>query len=106
QAMAEIHRRGAQWVVVTEGKHPVFVLGEGGLYLIEPPRREVVNPIGCGDCMAAAMAWALAWGQDIMDALRYGAAAAADKVGELLPGRIDAGRVEALARTIEVVRIG
>jgi 1-phosphofructokinase family hexose kinase len=105
-ALAEVRRRGAQWVLVTDGKRPFFALGPEGLYRVEPPRREVVNPIGCGDCMAGAIAWALARGQDFGDALRYGAAAAADKVGELLPGLIDAGRVEALAGTVEIVRIG
>jgi 1-phosphofructokinase family hexose kinase len=106
QAMAEVRRRGAAWVLITDGKNPVFALGDQGLYRIDPPPRPVVNPIGCGDCMAGAIAWALHQGRELVQALRYGAAAAAAKVGELLPGRIDPDHVEALAATIDVARMG
>ncbi|RPI12180.1 MAG: NADPH-dependent assimilatory sulfite reductase hemoprotein subunit, partial [Acidobacteriales bacterium] len=37
-----------------------------------------VNPIGCGDCLAAGTAWGLARGDSLVDAVRLGIAAAAD----------------------------
>jgi fructose-1-phosphate kinase PfkB-like protein len=102
QAMADIRRRGAQWVVISSGSNPLFALGPQGLYRIDPPWRPVINPIGCGDCMTGAMAWALDQGSEVVDALRYGVAAAADKVGQLLPGRIEPAGVAAMAPLIEV----
>jgi 1-phosphofructokinase family hexose kinase len=104
-ALGEVHRRGAAWVLVTDGKNPAYARSVEGLFRIEPAAAAVVNPIGCGDCMAAGIALALHQGRQPVDALRYGAAAAAAKLGELLPAGVDPSRVEMLARTIEVVRI-
>ena len=33
---------------------------------------EVVNPIGCGDALAAGIAWATRRGDSIVDAVRFG----------------------------------
>ncbi|MHC4178210.1 MAG: 1-phosphofructokinase family hexose kinase [Planctomycetota bacterium] len=55
-AMRSLNRRGAQWVVITEGAAPVWVTSASNTYRLHPPPAdEVVNPIGCGDCMAAAI---------------------------------------------------
>jgi tagatose 6-phosphate kinase len=104
-AMRELNRRGAEWVLITDGPNPVHVSGPDGLYRLRPPAAEVVNPIGCGDCMAAGIAAALGRGREPLDACRYGLAAAADKLGRLLPAALDRGRVEALAATLEVTRL-
>jgi 1-phosphofructokinase family hexose kinase len=104
-AMAELNRRGAGWVVVTDGKRPAHARSAEGLYRLNPPPRPVVNPIGCGDCMAAGIAIALDQGLDPVEALRYGAAAAADNLSQLLPARLDPVRVKDLAAAIEVVRV-
>lgn len=103
-AMKELNARGAGWVVITEGTAPVHVSSEGDCYRLNPPERPVVNPIGCGDCMAAGIAWAVHNGRDPLDAIRFGMAAAADKVSRHLPGLVDRARVEALAGSIEVTR--
>ena len=50
---------------------------------------EVVNPIGCGDCLAAGIAVALSEGADMVDAVRFGMAAAAQNATDLLPARLD-----------------
>ena len=55
---------------------------------------------------SAGIAWALHRGMDAPDAVRRGMAAAADKLGRLLPGVVDAGRVEALTESVEITRIG
>jgi 1-phosphofructokinase family hexose kinase len=105
-ALAEVHRRGAAWVLVTDGKNPTYARSAEGLFRIEPVSAAVVNPIGCGDCMAGGIAWALHQGHRALDALRYGAAAAAAKLGEVLPALVHPSRVDMLARTIQVTRMG
>jgi fructose-1-phosphate kinase PfkB-like protein len=105
EAMRELNQRGAEWVVITAGKNPLYASTLDRLYRIQPLATEVMNPIGCGDCMAAGIAWATFQGQEPLDAIRYGVAAAADKVGRLFPGVVDRGRVEALAVSIEVARV-
>lgn len=105
-AMQEIHDLGAQWVVVTDGSRPVHVLGAGGHYRLQPPVvQRVVNPIGCGDCLAAGLAWGLARGLDMIPALALGLGCAADRLGDLRPGRLDAARVSAYAAQVEVCKV-
>jgi tagatose 6-phosphate kinase len=104
-AMSEMNQRGAEWVVVTDGNDPVYASSGHELYQLQPPQREVVNPIGCGDCMAAGIAWAIENGREPLDAIRYGMAIAADKVGRMLPGMVDRGAAERFAPAIAVARL-
>jgi fructose-1-phosphate kinase PfkB-like protein len=100
-AMRELNDRGAEWVVVTQGAQAVWALHEGKAYKFQPPRIEnVVNPIGSGDCLAAGIAWAIASGKEMVEAIQLGIAAACDNVGQLLPARIDPGRIAELQRRV------
>jgi tagatose 6-phosphate kinase len=96
-AMAELIERGAQGVIVTQGKDAVLVMEGTHAWELMPVEVEhVENPIGCGDCFAAALALGLAQDDTLMDAARLGIAAAADNVAQLLPARLDRARVLAL----------
>jgi fructose-1-phosphate kinase PfkB-like protein len=96
-AMRSLHEQGAQWVLITEGAGLVWLLGEGAMYALQPPRIErVINPIASGDCLAAGIAWALASGRSMPDAVRFGIAAAADNVGQILPARLNMQRIAEL----------
>ena len=100
-AMAELNERGAEWVVVTAGKQSVWVRGGGRLYRLDPPRLDrIVNPIGCGDVLAAAIAAAIVRGDDPLEAVRFGIAAAVESALTLLPARFDGSRIPALLSTI------
>ena len=101
-AMRELNRRGAQWVVVTDGAKPVWITSRDASYRIAPPQIEVVNPIGCGDCLAAGIAWGAEQGLPPVDSVRLGIATAAENAARLLPARIDASRVRSLAAAITV----
>jgi tagatose 6-phosphate kinase len=106
QAMQGLNARGAQWVVVTSGAQPVWLTSASSVYRLDPlPIREVVNPIGAGDAMAAAIAWATAAGREPVDAVRLGIAAAAERLRQLLPGRLDRVRVEAQAKKVRVEQV-
>jgi 1-phosphofructokinase family hexose kinase len=106
-AMRELNERGAEWVVVTAGPQAVWISSGGRLWRAVPPRVErVVNPIGCGDCLAAGIAVGLDAGRDVLESLRLGMAAAVDNLGTLLPARIDKSHVERIAATIEIVALG
>jgi tagatose 6-phosphate kinase len=89
EAMREILQRGAQAIVVTQGKAPVLVAQGSDLWEFSPPPvADIVNPIGCGDCLAAGLAWGLAQGRSLVDAVQIGMAAAAENLSQLLPARI------------------
>lgn len=105
-AMRWLNRRGAQWVIVTQGPGPVWVTSAQATWCADPlPAETVVNPIGCGDVMAAALAWGIRRGQPVLDALRLGVAAARANLGHLLPGRFDLAGIDALADQVEVKRV-
>ncbi|MFO0917373.1 MAG: 1-phosphofructokinase family hexose kinase [Planctomycetaceae bacterium] len=101
-AMQELRKRGAQRVVISHGAQELWLLNAEGLTRFRPPAVPTVNPIGCGDCLAAGMAVAFSEGRDDVSAVRFGMAAAADNVQQLLPCRLDRMRVEQLAETVEV----
>lgn len=94
-AMLELARRGARWVLVSQGRDAVWAYGEGKFHRFRPPRVEAVNPIGSGDCLAAGIAVATARGQAPLEAIRFGIACAAENAAVLLPADVDRARVEA-----------
>lgn len=88
--MRELVELGAQWVVVTEGARAVWLASAEKAYRLQPLKvAKVVNPIGCGDCLAAGLAWGLALGHEPVECVRLGIACAAQNAAALLPGRLD-----------------
>lgn len=104
-AMEEVRKRGAGWVVVTDGPGPVYAIGPDGAFQINPPAVDVVNPIGCGDATAAGMAWALADGRSVVDAVLIGVAAATDNLSRITPARLDRDAVLDAASGLPAARI-
>ena len=104
-AMREINTRGAQWVLVTQGGHAVWLSSSTELWRFTPPKIEVVNAIACGDCLTAGLVAVLDQGRSLSDAVCYGIAAAGDNAAQLLPSRLDPERVRALAARVVVNRV-
>lgn len=92
-AIEEMHRLGAEWVIVSEGRRALWASGGGRIRRFQPPEVPTVNPIGCGDCLAAGFAWAVDGGMDPWDAVRFGMGAAAENASMLLPSRLDPSKV-------------
>ena len=90
-AVRTLQKRGARWVVVTDGSRPTYVADpEGGeTWLPTPTPRQVVNPLGCGDAMAAGIAVGLRRGLSVPDAVRLGQIAAMRNLEQPYPGRPD-----------------
>jgi tagatose 6-phosphate kinase len=90
-AMHELRARGAQHVVVSDGPRAVWAAGPAGVECLAPPQVEVVNPIGCGDCLAAGLAVAWSEGRSWDDTLALGLATASENARHLLPARFPRG---------------
>ena len=104
--MRSLNRRGAQWVVITQGAGPVWVTSASKTYRLHSlPVEEVVNPIGSGDAMAAGIAWAIRAGREMVDAVRLGIAAAAENLRRLDTGRLDPARVQQQAAEVRVEEV-
>ena len=96
---------GAVWVIVTAGKAAVWISSASELWCIEPPAvQPVVNPIGCGDCLAAGIAAGVAKQQSVPEAIVLGLAAAAENVSQLLPARLDVKCVDERAQSLKLRR--
>ncbi len=104
-AMREVNHLGAEWVLVTQGSHEVWLSSPTELWCFKPPVIEVVNAIGCGDCLTAGLAVSLAEGHDLPTAVRFGIAAAGDNAAQLLPARLSPSRVRALAERVGVMEV-
>lgn len=84
-AMEEVRALGAQWVIVSGGPNPLLALGPNGLERVAPPSVRVVNPIGCGDSLTAAIAAKIAIGWRPLEAIGFGVGYAARKAATLYP---------------------
>jgi len=102
RAIEEVLRLGAEWVVVSQGEGELWASGGGAIHRFIPPTVEAVNPIGCGDCLAAGIAWAVEQGSEMLEAIRFGMAAAAENAATLLPSRLDLQRVRERMAEVEV----
>ena len=66
---------------------------EGELFQLTPPAvANVVNAIGCGDCLAAGIAWGLSQDRKVRDAVAVGMEAAAKNIQTILPSDFDSRR--------------
>ena len=101
-AMNQLNDAGAEWVLITNGPEEVWLTSLKSRYRFTPPRVEVINPIGSGDCLAAALAVGLSREQDVVEAVRFGVAAATHNCQQLLPGRLDIGRCRELFNQVVV----
>ena len=100
-AMDELLGRGAQWVLVTQGAGPIWLRSNSESHRFDPDTSgAIVNPIGCGDCLAAGLAVATASGASVPQAVPFGMSAARVNAQLLLPARLtpeavaEAGRRE------------
>jgi fructose-1-phosphate kinase PfkB-like protein len=105
-AMRELNRFGAAWVLVSHGGNAAWLSSADAVYRLLLPTVPVVNPIGSGDCLAAGLAWGLSEGHAVPDAARWGLAAGMENARQLLPARLDARRVRQQAEALIIERVG
>jgi len=102
EAAVELRRRDAQWVLITQGAEPALLAGGEGVFRVRGPAVKAVNPIGCGDTLAATIAWRATLGDAIPEAVRWGVAAAAANAETELPARFSHQRAEQLLPAVRV----
>jgi 6-phosphofructokinase 2 len=72
--------RAAEVVIVTFGAKGAVLVSEEGQTRFQPPHVDVKSTVGAGDSFVAALCWALASDWPLVEACRYGVAAAAAAV--------------------------
>ncbi|MFN7925593.1 MAG: 1-phosphofructokinase family hexose kinase [Bryobacteraceae bacterium] len=83
-AAIRILEMGAKSVVLSLGARGALGAMGGEIVEAVAPRVEAISPIGAGDALNAALAWALSRGSDFADAVRWGVAAGT--ASAMLPG--------------------
>jgi len=104
EAAERIRQLGPESVVLTLGSRGAVGAFADGLMEALPPRIDAVCPIGAGDALMAAYAWARERRASAADALRWGVAAGTDSAR--LPGMNFASLAQAreIYRQVEVRR--
>jgi len=105
EAAERIRQLGAESVVLTLGSRGAVGAFADGLTEALPPRIDAVCPIGAGDALMAAYAWARERRTSVADALRWGVAAGT--ASARLPGMSFASLAQAreIYRQVEVRRV-
>jgi 1-phosphofructokinase family hexose kinase len=98
QAARDLVARGAKAAVVTAAAAGAAVAWDGETVWVSAPRVTVVNPIGAGDVLTAALAAALERGVGLLDAASEGVAAASAAVEHPVAGRFEVARMRELLR--------
>lgn len=102
KAMQALARAGAEHVVVTRGDEPSLALIDGVVLQVTAPQLEALESRGAGDALTAGMAASLARHEDLIDALRFGAAAGAINVTRR---GLATGRREEIERLVDHVEV-
>jgi tagatose 6-phosphate kinase len=102
EAAKEICCRGAQWVLITHGNEPALLVGQERVVRVHAVSVQPLNPIGCGDTLAATIAWRVSEGDGVPEAVRWGIAAAAANAETELPARFRRARFEELLSQVGV----
>ena len=102
KGIRDLQEAGAQNVLISDGTRPAWLGTAEAVCKLQPLEIDTVNPIGCGDCLAAGTAWGLERGFDLVQAARCGVAAAAENATMMLPSRLDPERVLKLADQVRV----
>jgi 1-phosphofructokinase family hexose kinase len=105
EAAERIRQLGADSVVLTLGSRGAVGAFADGLMEALPPRVDAVCPIGAGDALMAAYAWARERRTSVAEALRWGVAAGT--ASARLPGMSFASLAQAreIYRQVEVRRV-
>ena len=94
QAIRALIEAGAQHVVVSDGAGALYAGNAQGIERFPTLRVPTVNPIGCGDSLAAGLVVAAAEGRPWPAIVEFGIAAAAENATRLLPARFPRLAVE------------
>jgi 1-phosphofructokinase len=101
-AVFRLHDAGARNVVATRGSRSAIALAGGRLVELRGPCFTAADPGGTGDAMVAGMAVSLGRGEDLEQALAFGAAAGAINATRHGLGTGGRRQVEKLARHVSL----
>lgn len=106
QAARRLVGLGVGLAVVSMGAAGAVAVTRDGAWTARPPSVRVVDPIGAGDSMVAALTYGLLRGMNVAGLLALGVAAGAADTASFGAGLITREEVEALRRQVMVEPVG
>ncbi|PWH13709.1 MAG: hypothetical protein DDG58_13615 [Ardenticatenia bacterium] len=105
EALDTLLQAGARWAVITLGEEGALFATQEKRWMARPPQVQVVNPMGSGDAMTAALISALLRGWPPEECFRYGMAAAVANVTSFVPCALSEKEIAAMLERITLVPI-
>lgn len=104
----ELLARGAQNVIITQGEKPAYLMTHGSrLYRLRPPQlKQVLNPIGSGDCTTAGIVCKLMKRRPLPEALAFGLACGSANATTQTPADFDPRHAQALRKHVLIEALG
>jgi 1-phosphofructokinase family hexose kinase len=106
RALDSLGRYGVEVIALSLGSKGSLLKCPEGLYRAKPPKVNVVNTIGCGDCYLAGLVYGISEGRTMEETLRIATAASAATAESALSVGFDPERAKALEAGCEVSRLG
>jgi tagatose 6-phosphate kinase len=91
---------------ITDGENPVEVFLAGfPAFRVRPPEIQQINPVGCGDCYLAGLAYGVMQGWDIEDRLRFASAAGTANAARQDVAQINRAEIDRYLQAVKVERL-
>lgn len=104
-AVRELDRYHIEVVAVSLGGNGSLVRAGDQLFRVFPPKVNVYNTVGCGDCYLGGLLHGFECGMNIEDTLRYATAVSAATAESALSVFFDVNRAEELMEYVEIKQI-
>jgi 1-phosphofructokinase len=105
EAMGRLRERGADAVVVTRAQRPILASIGDAIHELGTPLVDPIDHRGAGDSVTAGLTAALASGSELIDAVRFGAAAGTLNVTRRGLGSGSRREIELLARHVQLADV-
>ena len=104
-AINELDRYHIEIIAVSLGGDGSIVRAGDALYRVHPPKVNVYNTVGCGDCYLGGLLHGFECGMAIEDTLRYATAVSAATAESALSVFFDVPRSEELMNAVKIKRL-
>lgn len=105
RAIGALDRYNIAVVAVSLGGDGSIVRAEDRIYRVRPPKVNVYNTVGCGDCYLGGLMHGLESGMSMEDTLRYATAVSAATAESALSVFFDAERAKELIEQVDIQKL-